>query len=72
MAAMSIAVASENRCNRFIINDINAPLVSLLQDAIENPETLYKRYSDIWEQQFSYPDGSERHFYHIRDLLIME
>ena len=26
MAAMSIAVASENRCNRFIINDINANL----------------------------------------------
>lgn len=69
MAAMSIAVASENRCNRFIINDINAPLISLLQDAIENPETLHRKYSDLWEQQFSYPEGSEKHFYHIRELF---
>lgn len=67
MASMSIAVASENRCNKFIINDINSPLVTLLHDAIENPESLYKNYSDIWEEQFLYPEGSEGHFYHIRE-----
>lgn len=67
MAAMSVAVASEKRTNKFIINDINEPLISLLHDAIEIPEILYKEYSNLWEQQFSYPDGTEGHYYHVRD-----
>lgn len=67
MAAMSIAVASEARSKRFIINDINAPLVALLQDVIETPETLYEKYANLWGQQFTYQEGSEEHFYYVRE-----
>ncbi len=67
MAAMSIAVASEARSKRFILNDINAPLVSLLHDVIEFPETLYEKYADLWEQQFSFHEGSEEHYYYVRE-----
>lgn len=67
MAAMSIAVASEARSKQFIINDINAPLVSLLRDAIESPENLYEKYAHLWEQQFTYQNGSEEHFYYVRE-----
>lgn len=69
MAAMSVAVAFEGRCHNFIINDINPPLVSLLKDAIEIPETLFEKYSELWNQQFSYPEGPEGHFYHVRELF---
>lgn len=72
MAAMSIAVAFEDRCNNFIINDINSPLVSLLRDVIEIPEVLFEKYSELWNQQFSYPEGSEGHFYHVRELFNNE
>ncbi len=67
MAAMSIAVASEARCKNFIINDINAPLVSLLEDVIEAPDTLYEKYANLWGQQFTYQEGTEGHYYYVRD-----
>lgn len=67
MAAMSIAVASEGRSKRFIINDLNGPLVALLHDAIETPEILYEKYASIWNEQFTYPNGSEEHFYYVRE-----
>lgn len=67
MAAMTIAVAFEGRCNKFLINDINAPVVSLLKDSIESPDLLFKNYSELWNAQFNYKDGSEKHFYEVRD-----
>lgn len=35
MAAISIATAYEKRTDSFLINDINKPLVNLLEEAIE-------------------------------------
>lgn len=67
MAAMTIAVAFEGRCNKFLINDINEPVVSLLKDSIESPDLLFKNYSELWNEQFKYKDGSENHFYEVRD-----
>ena len=37
MAAISIATAYENRTNSFLVNDLNKPLVDMLQEAIEKP-----------------------------------
>lgn len=66
MAAMTMAVSSEGRANQYIINDINAPLVGILQCAIDTPDILIKRYSELWKKQFEYKDHTE-HFYKVRD-----
>ena len=67
MAAISIAVASQNRTNRFVINDLNAPLVKLLQEAIENPEQLINDYEQVWKEQFSYGENHVQHYYLVRE-----
>lgn len=67
MAAISIAIAKNNRCRNFIINDLNAPLLGIIREAVNNPENIAEAYSTIWKEQFSYKDGSEAHYYHIRD-----
>lgn len=67
MAAISIAVAYHRMTNNFIINDINPDIISILQSAIESPEDLLLSYSNIWSEQFSYNEGSEAHFYKVRN-----
>lgn len=67
MAAISVAVAKGNRADAFVINDINAPIVEILRSAIETPETLLNNYSDIWNSQFSYAEGSIAHYYKVRN-----
>ncbi|MCL2134042.1 MAG: Dam family site-specific DNA-(adenine-N6)-methyltransferase [Candidatus Bathyarchaeota archaeon] len=67
MAAVSIAVAVECRTERYIINDLNEPIVKLLKSAIETPSTLVKKYEITWSEQFKYKDGHVEHFNHIRD-----
>lgn len=66
-AAISIATAHEERTAQFIINDLNAPLINMLQEAIENPQNLIKNYTTIWNEQFAYDDGHVQHFYAIRE-----
>lgn len=67
MAAITIATAFEGRTNSFIINDLNAPLVNLLKEAIENPQKLIREYSQVWNEQFLYGENHVQHFYAIRD-----
>lgn len=67
MAAISIAVASSNRCNAYIINDINEPLIKLLQEAIENPQKLIEAYTTVWSGQFNHKDGHIQHYYNVRE-----
>lgn len=67
MAAVSIAVSQRQMADRFVVNDLNAPLVDILSSAIENPADLVRAYTDVWSGQFSYPDGSVAHFYKVRD-----
>lgn len=67
MAAISIAVANEHRANRFYINDLNEPLVEMLQEAINNPSQLISDYSKVWNEQFEYGDDHVKHFYVVRD-----
>ena len=67
MAAISIAVAAENRTNSFIINDLNKPLVGLLKEAVEQPDLLVREYQALWEKQFTYGDKHVDHFYKVRE-----
>ena len=67
MAALTIAAAQERRAALYHLNDINAPLISILQSAVENPYMLYEGYKVVWSEQFTFSEGSERHFYKVRD-----
>lgn len=69
MAAMTIATAKEGRCREFWINDINEPLVGVVREAIDNPQSLILGYKEIWNEQFNYAEGSEAHYYYIREMF---
>src|SRR6218665_2094081 len=63
-AAMTIASAFYFKANRFIINDINKPLIQLWDCIINNPKAISKRYRDIWHGQLG---CEEAYYYEIRD-----
>lgn len=67
MAAITIAVAMQNRADNYLVNDLNSPLVEILKSAIETPNELISQYSKVWNEQFSYPNGSVEHFYKVRE-----
>lgn len=67
MVAMTVAVAQRNKADKYMLNDLNSPLVSVLKSAIEVPEQLYEEYKEVWEEQFSFPGGSVAHYFNIRD-----
>ncbi|MCD7749244.1 MAG: DNA adenine methylase [Oscillospiraceae bacterium] len=66
MAAITVAAAYENRANSYWINDLNAPLVSILQEAVNSPQKLLEEYTAVWTEQFSCNDHVQ-HFYDVRD-----
>ena len=63
-AAIAIAVAREKKVNSFWLNDINKPLVNMLKNAIESPQSLYENYKNVWEGQIA--GDSVEHFFSIR------
>ena len=67
MAAISIAVASENRANEFYINDLNEPIIQILKMAIDFPDDLIEKYTSVWTEQFSHSGGHIEHFYFVRN-----
>ena len=67
MAAITIAVAKQERANEYLINDLNGPLVDVLKSAIETPFELLSSYSAVWNEQFVYEKGSVEHFYKVRE-----
>lgn len=67
MAAISIATASAGMCDRFLLNDINKPLILLLKEVIDYPERIIKNYKQLWEEQFTYSSSHIDHFYHVRE-----
>ena len=66
MAAITIAVARQERAEKYVINDLNKPLVGVLQSAIETPTKLVSDYTNVWNEQFSYEQGCVEHFYKVR------
>lgn len=67
MAAITIAVAQRRLTQRFVLNDINAPLVGLLRSAIETPLDLAVAYTKVWNEQFVFPQGSIAHYFKVRE-----
>jgi DNA adenine methylase len=65
-AAVTLAAAARGKASRFVISDLNAPLMDLWRAIIEEPEAICNRYRRLWEEQA----GREREYYdHIRDLF---
>lgn len=69
MAAISVAAAYEDRTEHFFLNDLNAPLINMLQEAVEHPQRLIEAYTSVWKEQFSYQyqDDHVQHFYDVRE-----
>lgn len=66
-AAMTIAAALDGRSSCFHVNDLNAPLIGMIQEAVEHPQRLLTAYAKVWNEQFSFKDGHVSHFYSVRD-----
>ena len=67
MAAITIAVSKQGRANRYLLNDLNEPLISVLRESIENPQKLIEEYTKVWSEQLIFETGSVEHYYKIRD-----
>jgi DNA adenine methylase len=63
-AAITIAAAYFSKAKRFLINDINEPLMSLWDAIINNPFSTAKIYSEFWHEQLG---NEEKYYYEIRD-----
>jgi DNA adenine methylase len=63
-AAISIASAYFYKADKFIINDINKPLINLLKEIVDNPQKIVNEYHFIWTNQLN---DEERYYYEIRD-----
>lgn len=63
-AAITIASAYYFKANKFIVNDINEPLINLWDKIVNEPLIITRDYHHIWNQQL----GNEEDFYYqIRD-----
>jgi len=63
-AAITIASAYYFKANKFIVNDINEPLINLWDKIVNEPQTIVRDYHHIWNNQL----GNEEEFYYqIRD-----
>ena len=67
MVAITIAVSSQNRADRYLLNDLNKPLVNILEESITNPQRLIDNYTKVWCEQLTFEGGSVEHFYKVRE-----
>lgn len=65
-AAITIASAYYSKTGRFVINDVNEPLIKLWDIIINNPASISKQYNEIWLGQLG---NEEQYYYKIRDLF---
>jgi DNA adenine methylase len=63
-AAISIAAAASQIARKFWLNDINRPLIKLLELIIEYPDKIADSYSTIWNEQHN---DSVGHYYQVRN-----
>ena len=62
-AAISIATAAHQIAQNFWLNDLNQPLIELLELAIENPHEIAALYAEIWNEQHT---DSVDHYFQVR------
>ena len=65
--ALTILSAAQGLCDEFWINDINQPLVNLMEECINNPLKLIDEYENIWNGQFDEGEYNIDYFYKIRE-----
>ena len=65
--SLSILAALENKCDKFWINDINEPLIKMMEECVNNPKKLADEYLSIWEGQFQADQNNIDYFYKIRN-----
>lgn len=65
-AAITLASSFYFKANKFILNDINSPLIALWNSIINNPQFIIKQYHDIWHGQLG---NEDEYYYSIRDLF---
>ena len=66
-AAVSIYAATHGKANRFLLNDINSPLIDMFQLCVESPMELYNEYKAIWERQFQPGVDPLQYFFNMRE-----
>lgn len=63
-AALSVAAAYYRKANKFYLNDLNKPLIELLEQIVHQPAQMADAYETLWNAQL----GNERAFYDfVRD-----
>ena len=50
-AAISLAASTRNLSSRFLLNDLNEPLIQLWREIIYKPEIISRHYTSIWKAQ---------------------
>jgi len=63
-AAISIACASRSKAKTYWINDLNKPLMELLDLIINHPSKISHFYEKLWNQQH---DDPIEHYYSVRE-----
>ena len=63
-AAVSVAVAFRHISQRFWLNDLNKPLIELLELIVEKPSEIIHTYIDVWNDQ---NHDSVSHYFEIRE-----
>ena len=58
-AAVTLAAAARGLAERYVINDLNRPLIELWLSIIESPEKLAGQYETLWRAQH----GNRRRYY---------
>ena len=62
--AVSIAAAARGLARRFVINDINKPLMDLWREILQRPNALCDEYQRQWQQQQT---DKKAHFFAARE-----
>lgn len=65
--ALSILSSKEGKSDSFWLNDINNPLIMMMKECVENPDTLFQEYEKIWKAQFEDGQNNIDYFYDIRN-----
>lgn len=65
--AVTILTAMQGICNEYWLNDINQPLIHLMEECVNNPQKLANDYENIWNGQFGENQDNINYFYKIRD-----
>lgn len=60
-AAITIAAACGSLANKFVLNDLNQPLIELWTQIINQPTSVVAAYHELWKEQ----DGQERDYYKL-------